>query len=174
MFCIYVERCFESLICWLDLWLSSHLVAFSSYVFFSLEKPLFCILNSFSTDTSFIKISGFDLDNFSTNRPINRGWLLLDRFSTPPRSIEIPLHAFHFYFILLFFPFVSIVYCFSFSWRSMVHCSPRSLYISFLFVSSQVFWPFMPFDNRVKKGENFENWMSFLRGSNRLRWRTSC
>ena len=46
----------------------------------------------------------------------------------------------------------------------MVPCSPHSLYISFLSISSKVFWLFTPFDNRVKKGEKFENWMSFLRG----------
>ena len=36
-----------------------------------------------------------------------------------------------------------------------------------------VFWPFIPFDNHVKKWEKFKNWMSFLRGSNRFRGRTS-
>ena len=166
---------FKCFTCCLDACLSSHLVAFSSYVFFPLEKPLFCILNSFSIDTFSIEISRFDLDNFSTDRlihwakilcslstqhildrfSIHRGWLLLDRFLTPPRSIKIPLHAFHF-FCFAFFSFVSIASCFSFSCRSIVPFSPRSLYISFLSVSGQVFWPFMPFDNHVKNGENFE------------------
>ena len=80
----------------------------------------------------------------------------------------------HFLFLCFaFFFFVSIAPCFSFSCRSMVPCSPHSLYISFLSVFGQVFWHFMPFDNRVKKAENFENWMSFLRGSNRLKGRVS-
>ena len=32
------------------------------------------------------------------------------------------------------------IYCFSFSCRSMVPCSPRSLYINILFVSGQIFF----------------------------------
>ena len=139
---------FECLICCLDACLSVHLVAFSSYVFFPFEKPLFCILDSFSTDTSPIKISRFDLNSFLTDRSIyrakilcslstrhildrfsiHRGWILLDRFLTTPRLIEIPLHAFH---CFAFFSFVSLASCFSFSCRSMVPCSTRSLYISF-------------------------------------------
>ena len=35
----------------------------------------------------------------------------------------------------------------------MVPCSPYSLYFSFLSVLGKVFWLFMPFDNRVKKGK---------------------
>ena len=42
MLCIYVKRCFKSLICWLDLCLSSLLVAFISLCFSSLK-------NSFSS-----------------------------------------------------------------------------------------------------------------------------
>ena len=114
---------------------------------------------------------------------------LLDISLTDSRSIEVGFFSIdsrhllnrsrypwmHLIFLCFaFFSFVSITSCFSFSCRSMVPRSPRSLYISFLSVSGQVFWPFMPFDNRVKKGENFENWMSFLKGSNRLRERTSC
>ena len=65
---------------------------------------------------------------------------------------------FIFFFVLHFFSFVSIAsFFFFFSCRSMVPCSPYSLYFSFLSVLGQVFWLFMPFDNRVKKGENFEN-----------------
>ena len=126
---------FECLTCCLDACLISHLVAFSSYVFFPLEKPLFYILDSFSTDISFIEIFGFDLDNFSIDRSIHRakilcslsarhildkfsihqGWLLLDRFLTPPRSIEIPLHAFHFSLFYIFFLCVHSILFFSFS-----------------------------------------------------------
>ena len=43
-------------------------------------------------------------DRFS----IHWGWLLLDRFSKPPWSIEIPLHAFH--FSLFFTCFASFYY----------------------------------------------------------------
>ena len=50
MLCIYVERCFESKICWLDLCLSSLLVAFISMCFSLLEKHFFFKLDSFSTD----------------------------------------------------------------------------------------------------------------------------
>ena len=77
--CLWIQECFasrvevwfECLTCCLDACLSSHLVAFSSYVVFPLEKPLFCILNSFSIDTFSIEISRFDLDNFSTDRLIH-------------------------------------------------------------------------------------------------------
>ena len=49
----------------------------------------------------------------------------------------------HFIFLCFaFFSFMSIASCFSFSCRSIVPCSPRSLYISFLFVSGQVFLAF--------------------------------
>ena len=115
-----------------------------------------CLLNTSSTDSQSIEVVFFLIDSQH----------LLNQSRYP---------CMHFIFLCFaFFSFVSITSCFSFSCRSMVPCSPRSLYISFLSVSSQVFWPFMPFDNRVKKGENFENWMSFLKGSNRLRERTSC
>ena len=63
MLCIYVERCFESLICCLDLWLSSLLVAFIFMCFSSLEKTFFFKLNSFSTDSRQI------LDRFLSIEP---------------------------------------------------------------------------------------------------------
>ena len=50
MLCIYVERYFESLICCLEVCLSSLLVAFISMCFSSHEKPSFFKLDSFSTD----------------------------------------------------------------------------------------------------------------------------
>ena len=62
------------------------------------------------------------------------------------------------------------------SHRSMVPYSPYSLYLVvmfFLWVYGS-FWLSMLFDNRVKKGEKFEFWMSFLRWSNRFRGRNSC
>ena len=46
-----VERCFKSLICWLDLCLSSLLVAFISLCFSSLKNSFFIKLNSFSTNS---------------------------------------------------------------------------------------------------------------------------
>ena len=49
MLCIYVEMRFESLICGLDVGLSSLFVAFISMCFSLLEKPLFFKLNSFLT-----------------------------------------------------------------------------------------------------------------------------
>ena len=63
MLCIYVERCFESLICCLDLWLSSLLVAFIFMCFSSLEKTFFFKLDSFSTDSRQI------LDRFLSIEP---------------------------------------------------------------------------------------------------------
>ena len=50
MLCIYVERYFESLICCLEVCLSSLLVAFISMCFSSHEKPSFFKLDSFSTN----------------------------------------------------------------------------------------------------------------------------
>ena len=95
---------------------------------FSIHRDFWVIsqylLDRISIDTSFIEISRFDLDSFSTDRSIHRakilcslsarhilekfsthwGWLLLNRLSTPPRSIEIPLHAFQFSLFCIFFP----------------------------------------------------------------------
>ena len=49
MFCILFEMRFESLICVLDVYLSSLFVAFTSMCFSLLEKPSFFKLDSFST-----------------------------------------------------------------------------------------------------------------------------
>ena len=63
--------------------------------------------------------------------------------------------------------------CFAFFYSLCVHgillscfsCSLFSLFplCQFLSVSGQVFWLSMPFNNCVKNGENFANWMSFLK-----------
>ena len=62
--CLQIQECFasrvevwfECLTCCFDACLSSHLVAFSSYVFFPLEKPPFSILDSFSTKSGQIPL----------------------------------------------------------------------------------------------------------------------
>ena len=177
--CLWIQECFASrvevwfkcLTCFLDACLSSHLVAFSSYVFFPLEKYIFYILNSFSTDTSSIKIFGFDFNSFSTDRSIHQAKILcslfaqhiLDRFSihrgfwASPRqilqSVQILLHAF-FFLCFAFFSFCAHNILFSFSCRSMVPCSPRALYVSFLFVSSQFFGFLGPLTIVSKSGRN--------------------
>ena len=117
MLCIYVERCFESLICCLDLWLSSLLVPFIFMCFSSLEKTFFFKLDSFSTDSdrsstdsflsspsfSFLDRSSIDywsikISRFLLNRISIASWSIEENFwalylpdsiSTDPRSIEI-------------------------------------------------------------------------------------
>ena len=108
MLCIYVERCFESLICWLDLRLSSLLVAFISLCFSSLKNSFFqarqlldkSSTNSLLSSLSFffsrqiltkfrsIEDSGFLLDRILIASSIHRenflsslsGWLILNNF----------------------------------------------------------------------------------------------
>ena len=171
---------FKSLTCCLILGLGSMLDCIQVSVFLLFEK-LFLPISTASRQLSidcylsrlfncFLSHSRQLLDSyFNPSRNFLDAQQLLNSYldplksycghlSTPPRLIEIPLHAFHFSFVLLFFfPFVSIASCFSFSCRSIVPCSPYSLYVSFLFVSCQVFWSFMPFHNRVKKGGKFQN-----------------
>ena len=65
-FAYRVKVWFECLTCCLDACLSNHLVAFSSYVFFPLEKPLFCILDSFSTECQQIPLLSRFLGLIST------------------------------------------------------------------------------------------------------------
>ena len=95
MLCLYVERCFERLTCWVDLCLSNLLVAFIFMCFSSLEKPLFFKLDRTSTDTSTecIKPLCFAPDRFSiTGRSIEIFFwplYLLDKSLTHSRSIEI-------------------------------------------------------------------------------------
>ena len=73
MFCIYVERCFESLICWLDLCLSSLLFAFISLCFFLFEKLIFFMLNGFSIDPRQIPFYRAPLSSF-----LDRSYRILD------------------------------------------------------------------------------------------------
>ena len=80
--------------------------------------------------------------------------IMLDTYLAISQSIEIPLHAISFFFVLHFFPFMSIASCFSFSCRSMVPCSPRSLYVSFLFVSIMSFGFLCPLTIVSKRGRN--------------------
>ena len=62
MLCIYVERCFESLICCLDLWLSSQLTAFIFICFLQARQLLDkSSINSLSTRPFF-----FILDSILT------------------------------------------------------------------------------------------------------------
>ena len=96
--------------------------------------------------------------------------LSLDRSSTPSSvdvyfsrhlSRHLSIHrvslaCISFFLFCIFFLCVHSI-LFFFSCRSMVPCPPHSLYVSFLSVSYLVFWLFMPFDNRVKKGEKFKN-----------------
>ena len=131
MLYIYVELSFESLICCLDVWLIACLLHSSLYVF-PLLKTLFSsssiaswhildrnpfyrdsflwsqqILDSNSTHWEFILCSLF-AQHILNRFLIHWGWLLLNRLLTPPRSIEIPLHACH--FSLFFTGFVSFYY----------------------------------------------------------------
>ena len=76
--CIYADRCFENLTCWLDLWLSCLLVAYISLCFCLLEKLLFFKLDSFSINPQKI--------------PFYRA--CLSPFSIDPRQILSPLRNF--------------------------------------------------------------------------------
>ena len=171
---------------WVAILLFSHLMCFSP-----LEKPLFCILDSFWTEYRQIPLLSIFMGlTLTASEQIGRSiepkscaLCLLNTSSADSQSIEVAFFSINsrnlldwsrypcldfifFFFAFFFFSFVSIASCFSFSCRSRVRCSPRSLYISFLSISGHFFFfgSFMPFDNRVKKGENFENWISFLRG----------
>ena len=82
------------------------------------------LLNTTLTDSQSIEVGFFSIDSQH----------LLNRSRYP---------CMHFIFLCFaFFSFMSIASCFSFSSRSIVPCSPCSLYISFLFVSGQVFLAF--------------------------------
>ena len=110
MLCIYLKRYFKSLICWLDLCLSSLLVAFISLCFSSLKNSFSSssiaseqILDRFSSIEPFfllvsidlIAISihwgfGFLLDRCSTNSSIHqKNFCLANRFSIASWSIEV-------------------------------------------------------------------------------------
>ena len=93
-----------------------------------------CLLNTSSTDSRSIEVSG----------------LHLDRFFNLSRSF-----CMHFFFLCFaFFSFCAHNILFSFSCRSMVPCSPRALYVSFLFVSSQFFGFLGPLTIVSKRGRN--------------------
>ena len=96
MLCLYVERCFESLTCWVDLCLSSLLVAFN-FMCFSSRKTSFLQallhLNRYLDTSISIEPLCFTLDRFSTTgRSIEIFFwplCLLNRSSTQSRSIKI-------------------------------------------------------------------------------------
>ena len=112
MLCVFLLRdVFESLTCWLDLCLSSLLVAFISKCFSSLWKTHFLqawqLFDKSSIDsyllsplgflsrqklahTRSIKLSGICLDSFSIHRET---FCLADRFSTESRSIKVLLQS---------------------------------------------------------------------------------
>ena len=149
MFCIYVERCFESLICWLDLWLSSHLVAFSSYVFFSLEKPLFCILDSFSIESWQLPLLSRFLGFTSTIsqqigqsiEPKSCAICLLDTSLTDSQSIEVGFYSIAArQFLDLLRP--SCMQCFSHVFVSFYYFIIHS--ILFHYIHSFLWIPFAP------------------------------
>ena len=111
------------------------------------------------------------LDSWWIDREIS---YLLDSSSTPlDRSRYLCMH-FIFLFFCIFFPFVSIASCFSFSCRFMVLCSLVPSMSVFCLSPVKSFGFLCLLTIVSKRGEKFENWMSFLRGSNRLRGRISC
>ena len=111
------------------------------------------VLDSFSIATLIHQETFWMLDNCSIATLIHQdpimdtSWHLLDRSRYP---------CMNFIFLLFCFFFFLCVHSilFSFSYRSMVPYSPRSLYVSFLSVSYQVFWPFMPLTIMSKRGRN--------------------
>ena len=112
MLCIFLLRdVFESLKCWLDLWLSSLLVAFISMCFSSFWKTVFyqarqlldrssiasclsSLLDFFSrqilSHIRSIELFGICLDSFSIHR---ESFYPADKFSTEVRSIELILSS---------------------------------------------------------------------------------
>ena len=97
MLCFYVERCFESLTCWVDLCLSSLFVAFIFMCFSSLEKLIFFKLYGFSTNprqilflSSLLSLFSIDLDSFSIHQDF---WVpaqhILDNFFDPLSQISM-------------------------------------------------------------------------------------
>ena len=83
--CIYVERCFESLICQLDLCLSSLFVAFISLCFSSLWKTCFYqarqLLDRFTFNEPLFLLLSTEVNDFDLSR-------YLEFFSIASRSIE--------------------------------------------------------------------------------------
>ena len=137
--------------------LLSHLMCFSP-----LEKPLFCILDSFLTESRQIPLLSRYLGlTLTASRQIGRSikpkscaLCFFNTSSTDSQSIKVVSFSIdsqhllnrsrypcmHFIFLCFaFFSIVSIASCFSFSCRFIVPCSLHSFYINFLSVSSQVF-----------------------------------
>ena len=83
--------------------------------------------------------------------------IMLDTCLATPRSIEILLHAL-FFTCLAYFGYLCVHSIFFFFFLQ-VYGSLFSLFPLYQFsvCLCHVFWLFMPFDNRVKKGEKFEN-----------------
>ena len=159
------------MVVWVAILLLSHLMCFSPLK--NLFSASLIVSRQISLSIEPKSCALYLLDISSTNsRSIEVGFFSIDSRHLLDRSRYPWMHLIFLCFAFFFLCVHSILFFFFFC-RSMVPCSPCSLYICFLSVSGQVFWPFMPFDNRVKKGENFENWLSFLGGSNRLRGRTS-
>ena len=103
MLCLFVERCFESLTYWVDLCLSSLLVAFICICFSSLEKLLFFKLDSFLTDTSThpFLLSLFALLSIDTRQYADPSRFSSDLFvsSTDPQHILDPSRSLGFFLI---------------------------------------------------------------------------
>ena len=153
------------MVAWVAILLLSHLMCFSPLK--NLFSASLIVSRQISLSIEPKSCALYLLDISSTNsRSIEVGFFSIDSWHLLDRSRYPWMHLIFLCFAFFFLCVHSILFFFFFC-RSIVPCSPCSLYICFLSVSGQVFWPFMPFDNHVKKGENFENWMSFLRRSNR-------
>ena len=105
LMCLWIQECFasrvkvwfECLTCCLDACLSSHLVAFSSYVFSLPEKPLFYILDSFLIESRQIPLllRFLGLTSIASRQmgrsiePKSCALYLLDTSSIDSRSLEV-------------------------------------------------------------------------------------
>ena len=102
---------------------------------------------------SFQPFVDLSLDRSSINASVN---VYYARHLSRHLSIDrdpLTCIIFHMFFIFLNI-FVSIASCFSFSCRSMVPCSPYSLYVSFLFVSVMSFGFLCPLTIVSKRRRN--------------------
>ena len=135
--------------------LARHLLDSSSIPGGSIEKsPASSIASKYLVDQSSLSSCVFALflDSFICRRCFSRH---LPRQMSRHLSINWDSFAcISFFFVLHFFSFVSIASCFSFSCRSMVPCSPRSLYVSFMFVSVMTFGFLCPLTIVSKRGRN--------------------
>ena len=89
--------------------------------------------------------------------------------SAPFSCVSYVFHVLHF-----FIPFVSIASCCHVFLVGLWFLVPLVLFMSVLCPSLVKFLAFYALWHRVKKGEKFEIRMSFLKGSNRFKGRTSC